>query len=189
MRRVLLAPKGRSRDHCPPDAPRAGSGSFPDLLDTPVGAAHIARSVGSFAIRRLASLLPVWFGISLLSFALSAIIPGDPAAVLLQRQTGELPSDEAVAGLRRDMGLDDPLPVRYVRWLGDALAGDLGRSYRTGERVTAAFFTRLPATLLLAVMGVAGAIAIGVPLGVAAARDPGRAYDNASRWLAVMSSS
>ncbi len=88
-----------------------------------------------FAARRLASLVPVWLGISILAFGLSALIPGDPAAVLLQRQTGEMPSDEAVSRLRQEMGLEEPLPVRYGRWLARALRGDLGRSYRTDEAV------------------------------------------------------
>ena len=82
--------------------------------------------------RRLAYLVPVWLGISLLAYGLANLAPGDPAYIILQRQTGEIPSDAAVQALRQQLGLNDPLPVRYARWVGHAVTGDLGASYRTG---------------------------------------------------------
>ena len=108
---------------------------------------------------------------------------------MLQRQTGEVPSDAAVARLRQQMRLDDPLPQRYGRWLASAAQGDLGRSYRSGESVAASFVSRLPATLQLAVLAIAGALLLSVPLGVLAAHRHGSLTDHGVRLAAVVGAS
>nr|MDQ3082752.1 nickel ABC transporter permease subunit NikB [Gemmatimonadota bacterium] len=82
--------------------------------------------MSGYLLRRLAALLPVLLGVSLLAFSLASLAPGDPAELLLRRQTGEPPSAEAVALLRSELGLDRPFLVRYARWLGHAARGDLG---------------------------------------------------------------
>ena len=92
---------------------------------------HLAR----FISRRLLYLVPVWLGVSLLAFSLANLAPGDPAELMLVRQTGQSPSAEAVAQLREELGLNGPAPVRYVRWLAKVASGDLGESYRTGAPV------------------------------------------------------
>jgi peptide/nickel transport system permease protein len=130
---------------------------------------------------RVLSLLPVWLGISLLAFSLANLAPGDPAQMILLRQTGELPSEDAVQRLREQLGLDDPFPVRYVRWLADAARGDLGTSFRTGEPVLGALLERFPATLQLAVAGLLIGLLIGIPLGVISATRRDSALDHASR--------
>ncbi|MGI9180421.1 MAG: nickel ABC transporter permease [Longimicrobiaceae bacterium] len=139
-----------------------------------------APEIGYIA-RRILSLMPVWLGISLLAFSLANLAPGDPAQLILLRQTGELPTEEAVQRLREQLGLDDPFPVRYARWLADAAQGDLGTSYRTGEPVLGALLERFPATLQLAVAALLIGLSIGIPLGVLSAvrRDSG--LDHASR--------
>ncbi|CAN5873488.1 MAG: ABC transporter permease [Gemmatimonadota bacterium] len=139
-----------------------------------------APEIGYIA-RRILSLVPVWLGISLLAFSLANLAPGDPAQLILLRQTGELPTEEAVQRLREQLGLDDPFPVRYARWLADAAQGDLGTSYRTGEPVLGALLERFPATLQLAVAALLIGLSIGIPLGVLSAvrRDSG--LDHASR--------
>ncbi|CAN5451260.1 ABC transporter permease [soil metagenome] len=139
-----------------------------------------APEIGYIA-RRILSLMPVWLGISLLAFSLANLAPGDPAQLILLRQTGELPTEEAVQRLREQLGLDDPFPVRYARWLADAAQGDLGTSYRTGEPVLWALVERFPATLQLAVAALLIGLSIGIPLGVLSAvrRDSG--LDHASR--------
>ncbi|MDQ3604684.1 MAG: ABC transporter permease, partial [Gemmatimonadota bacterium] len=109
-----------------------------------------APEIGYIA-RRILSLMPVWLGISLLAFSLANLAPGDPAQLILLRQTRELPTEEAVQRLRKRLGLDAPFPVRYGRWLADAARGDLGTSFRTGEPVLWALVERFPATLQLAV--------------------------------------
>jgi peptide/nickel transport system permease protein len=141
---------------------------------------------GSFIVERLAGLAGILLGISLVTFALANVAPGDPAAILLELQNpGVSPSREAVALYREQLGLDDPAPLRYLRWLGDALRGDLGVSYRTGTPVAEEIAARLPGTLLLAGVSLALAILVGVPLGVLAALRRRSAWDLASRLLAL----
>jgi peptide/nickel transport system permease protein len=135
----------------------------------------------AYVARRILSLLPVWVGISLLAFALANLAPGDPAQLILLRQTGELPTEEAVQRLREQLGLDDPFPVRYGRWLADAARGDLGTSLRTGEAVLQALLDRFPATLLLAVAALLLGLLIGIPLGTLAAARRDSGFDHASR--------
>jgi peptide/nickel transport system permease protein len=86
-----------------------------------------------FILRRLVYLVPVWIGISLVAFVLANLAPGDPARLALQRELGRQPTTEEAALARESMGLNDPAPVRYLRWLGDAVGGDFGTSYRNGQ--------------------------------------------------------
>jgi peptide/nickel transport system permease protein len=142
-----------------------------------------------YLLRRLVYLLPVWLGISFVAFALANLTPGDPARLMLQRQLARQPTAEEVAQARLDLGLDAPFAVRYVRWLGDAVTGDLGESYRTGEPVLTALLSRFPVTLQIAVLGVLGAIAIALPLGVLAAVWRNSPVDHVSRVLALLGAS
>ena len=139
--------------------------------------------------RRLVYLLPVWLGISLLAYGLANLAPGDPAYIILRRQTGEVPSDAAVQALRAQLGLNDPLPVRYGRWVIHAAAGDLGTSYRTGEPVTQALASRFAATLQLAVAALLLGMVIALPLGVLSAVRRNRPVDHISRVLALVGAS
>jgi peptide/nickel transport system permease protein len=140
-------------------------------------------------LRRLANLLPLWLGISLIAFALGALAPGDPAEVVLQRRTGEPPTYEAVIAMRHQLGLDAPLPVRYARWLGAALRGDLGTSLRTGAPVLSDLRDRFPATLELSMAALLFGICLALPLGIAAATRRGSAIDHAARFFAVAGAS
>lgn len=144
---------------------------------------------GYFA-RRLLALLGVLFGITLVTFGLTVLAPGDPAyAVLAMEQPGSTPSAASVALLRTELGLDQPAPLRYARWLADALRGDLGLSYRSGRPVAGEITARLPATLALAAASLALAALVGLPLGVLAARRPGSAWDAASRIMTLLGAS
>jgi len=78
-----------------------------------------------YLARRLAYLVPVWLGISILAFALALLAPGDPVRQVLQAGGIDAPSAEQVIAMRRELGLDEPGPVRYVRWLASAIRGDL----------------------------------------------------------------
>lgn len=98
-------------------------------------------------------------------FLMVRAIPGDPAQILLGQQATE----ERVAEMRAEMGLDEPIPVQYVRYLGQALQGDLGVSITTGRPVTTELLDRFPATLELTLAAMVFAIAVGVPVGVLAA--------------------
>ena len=82
-------------------------------------------------VRQLVRLVVVLFCVTLLTYMIVNILPGDVAIVIL----GSLATPQDIAGLRADLGLDRPMLVRYFDWLGSALSGDLGRSYRNGEPV------------------------------------------------------
>jgi peptide/nickel transport system permease protein len=141
----------------------------------------------TYLMRRLFTLPLLLFGISLISFTLLNLAPGDPARILLRlQQPGTEPPREAVLALRQELGLDDPLPLRYGRWLLGAVSGDLGKSYRSGQPVVVELAQRLPATLMLAGASLALAVLIAIPLGVFAAVRPGSPVDGLSRLLALL---
>ncbi len=118
--------------------------------------------------KRLLIAIPQLFGIALVAFFLLKLIPGDPAPMML----GPLATQEAVDKLRHEMGLDQPLPQQFVAYLGRLVHGDLGRSWQTTNPVLVDLAQRLPATLELVTLGMLLAIAIGLPLGLAAGRRP-----------------
>ncbi|HUL01985.1 MAG TPA: ABC transporter permease [Gemmatimonadales bacterium] len=138
----------------------------------------MARSIAA----RLVLTVPVLLLVSLLVFSLLLLIPGDPALVIL----GPDASPVEVRRLSRELGTDRPIVVQYAAWLGRALAGDLGRSPRTGQPVVAAVGERLPPTVELAVLGMVLAIAGGGALGLAAGWRPGSLIDRATAWLATL---
>ena len=97
---------------------------------------------------RLLGLLPTLLVISLVSFAITQLTPGDPAMLLLQ-QRGQDPTGEAISQIRQELGLDQPLAMQYLHWFQRLCIGDLGRSYYSEESVLAEILLRLPATLEL----------------------------------------
>ncbi|MDY7106556.1 MAG: ABC transporter permease [Actinomycetota bacterium] len=111
--------------------------------------------------------------VSFLTFMLTSLLPGDPARQIL----GEQATPEAVDAVRDDLGLDDPLPIRYLNWLGAALTGDLGSSYTTGQPVEQAIAERVPVTFQLGLMAVGIALVLAIPLGVISAYRSGGAAD------------
>jgi peptide/nickel transport system permease protein len=142
-----------------------------------------------FVLRRLVYLVPVWIGISVVAFILANLAPGDPARLALQRELGRQPTAEEAALARESMGLNDPAPVRYLQWLGDAVTGDFGTSYRSGQPVLASLAERFPTTLEIAAGGLLFAITLAVPLGVLAAVYQRRHIDHLSRVLALLGAS
>lgn len=145
--------------------------------------------MSAYLLRRLTALLPVLLGLSLLAFSLASLAPGDPAELLLRRQTGEPPSAADVTRLRSEMGLDRPFLVRYGRWLGQAVQGDLGASYSSGASVSRTLVTNLPATVELAVASLLLGIVIALPLGVLAAASRGGPLDHVSRIVSLVGTS
>ncbi|QXI26071.1 ABC transporter permease [Pseudomonas vanderleydeniana] len=131
--------------------------------------------------KRLLGLVLVVFGVSLITFAISHLIPGDPARLI----AGDRASDELVAGIRHQLGLDLPLYQQYGRYLMDLLHGDLGISIRTNRPVLEDLQAFFPATLELALVALLLAILVGVPLGVLSAVYHNRAIDQIARTLAV----
>ena len=127
-------------------------------------------------LRQLVRLVVVLFCVTLLTFFIVNILPGDVAIVIL----GSLATPQDIAGLRADLGLDRPMLVRYFDWLGSALSGDLGRSYRNGEPVAQAILDRLPVSLQLMVMAQVVALGIAIPVALLSVRRPGGLFDRIS---------
>jgi peptide/nickel transport system permease protein len=126
-----------------------------------------------FVARRLLYLVPVLVAVSLLTFLIASLLPGDLAYTIL----GDQATPEKVAALRHDMGLDQPIWWRYLSWLGNVLQGDFGRSFRTGQTVLQAVAERLPVSLELMLLAQLGALTIGIPLAIACAVRSGSAFD------------
>jgi ABC-type dipeptide/oligopeptide/nickel transport system permease component len=143
--------------------------------------------VAGYVLRRLVGLLGLLLGISLITFGLTVLAPGDPAyAVLALEQPGSPPTDAAVELMRTRLGLDQPPPQRYLHWLVDAVRGDLGMSYRSRQPVATEIARRLPATFALAGASLSLAVLIGLPLGILAATRSGSHWDSASRLLTLL---
>jgi peptide/nickel transport system permease protein len=133
-----------------------------------------------FVGRRVLYLVPVLIAVTLLTFLIAALLPGDFAVAILADEA----TPEKVAAFRHEMGLDQPLVMQYLHWLGGALAGDFGRSVRTGEKVLWVILQRLPVTLELVLFAQLIALAIGVPLGILCAVRNGGAFDRLISALA-----
>ncbi|MCU1351410.1 MAG: putative peptide transport system permease [Acidimicrobiales bacterium] len=129
------------------------------------------------ALQRIGRLVSVLLAVTALSFLLINLLPGDPTVALLGPAAGD---PAASAALRKDLGLDRPLPLRYVHWLGRATHGDLGHSYATNQSVVSAVVERLPLTVELMVLAELLALSIAIPVGVGAARRPGGWFDRVS---------
>src|SRR6266702_5224294 len=126
-----------------------------------------------FVARRLLYLVPVLIAVSLLTFLIASLLPGDLAYVIL----GDQATPEKVAALRHDMGLDQSIWVRYFGWLGHVLQGDFGRSFRTGQTVLQAVTERLPVSLELMILAEIMGLAIGVPVAIVCAARNGGPFD------------
>ena len=126
-----------------------------------------------FVARKLLYLLPVLLAVSLLTFLIASLLPGDLAYVIL----GDQATPDKVAALRHDMGLDQPLLIRFLGWLGHVLQGDFGRSFRTGQTVLQAVAERLPVSFELMILAEFTGLLIGVPLAIACAARSGSAFD------------
>lgn len=130
--------------------------------------------MASFFLRRLLGAIVVLAVVSFLTFALLDLAPGDAAQTL----AGDAASAEQVQALRHQMGLDAPLPARYLRFAGNVvLHGDLGRSLLSGQPVVELVGDRFAHTIQLALVATAGAVAIGLAVGMVAAARPGGALD------------
>jgi peptide/nickel transport system permease protein len=137
----------------------------------------IAR-MGKRLLRAAATLL----GTSLVVFAIAHAVPGDVVTAYAGRQADE----ETRANIRRELHLDDPLPVQYLRFLGNALCGDLGHSNVTQEPVLTAILSRFPATLILSLGGLAVWLVISIPLGVLTAKYRDQPIDRTVLVLAMV---
>ncbi|CAG7649173.1 Nickel transport system permease protein NikB [Paenibacillus allorhizosphaerae] len=135
--------------------------------------------------KRVISVLPILFGVSVITFLCVRLLPVDPAEAYLR--LSKIPiSDEAVALVRTELGLDRPLYVQYLNWLGGALRLDFGTSYISKKPVWDEMMTYLPATLQLTFSSIALAFVISLPIGILSALYKDRLFDHFSRTLSFI---
>jgi peptide/nickel transport system permease protein len=135
-----------------------------------------------YIARRLLGTIPVLLGVATLVFVIMRLLPGDPAALMLSESGG---SAEAISALRADLGLDDPLPVQYGRFLYGLIRGDLGTSLFTHRSVAVTIAEQLPSTIELALASMFVAIIFGTALGVLAAVKRGTWIDTAATAISI----
>lgn len=129
---------------------------------------------------RLLQLIPVLFLVTVFTFALADLMPGDPAIAIL----GESAQPEQIAAVKKDLGLDKPIVERYVDWAKDVLQGDLGKSYKSRQPVADNISKRLPVNAEIALLTIAFALVIAVPLGAWSAYRAGKWFDRAGTTTA-----
>ena len=132
-------------------------------------------------IDRLVTAVPALMGVIVVSFLLTRVLPGDPAAYF----AGPAATPQAIEEVRRQLGLDKPLPVQFARYVGDLAKGDLGPSLTTGQPVLVDIKARLPASAELTLFGLIVSLLIAVPLGITAAVKQGSVIDHACRIVAT----
>ena len=135
-----------------------------------------------YVAKRLLQLIPVLLGVSVIIFAISHILPGNPVYLFVGLDT----TPEEIEAITKRMGLDKPLIEQYFVWLGDVLRGDLGDSWFTSESVAQDLIRRFPATFEMTTAALLVAIALGVPLGVLSAVYRNSWIDNISRSITLL---
>jgi peptide/nickel transport system permease protein len=141
----------------------------------------------AYLARRLLQIVPVLILISIVSFSLTFVLPGDPALAILGEQNAR--DQRLYAQMRAQLGLDRPLPVQYVDWASHVLRGDFGISTTSRQPVLALIQQRVGPTLELGVLGFTLAVAIGLSVGVASAVRPNSKFDIAGTLVAIAGAS
>jgi len=138
--------------------------------------------LASFLLRRVLLAIPTLAGVLVVVFLLLYVAPGDP----VQEMVGERADAETIARLRRELRLDDPVPVQFAHYAGGVLSGDLGTSYITGRPILRDVAERFPKTLLLAATAMVLAALVGISIGVVTARWPGGLLDRITLGAAYL---
>src|ERR1700710_1317278 len=138
--------------------------------------------MGGIIVRRLAGALPILLIVSLITFAMIHLIPGDPAVAI----AGMSATAEQIANIRRDLGLDQPLLAQLWAWYANLLHGDLGRSLLLGQPVVQATMQRLPVTVALSVYALVLTLLIGLVSGIVAALRQNTWIDQAAMVFAML---
>lgn len=136
-----------------------------------------------YLLRRLLYFIPVIFLVTVVIFSITMLMPGDPAMAFLGDAMGQ--DKVAYEAMRKELGLDRPIPIQYVSWLGRALQGDLGRSVRTRETVVEGLQARLPVTIQLTAMALFFALIVAVPVGIISATRPNSFLDTVGTVFAI----
>jgi len=141
-------------------------------------------SVRKYIIRKIVVSVLVLLGVSLLTFIMGRLAPGDPVDTVLGGISS--PTEEEIAAARKYLGLDEPLPVQYLKWLSHVLKGDLGVSYQSGRPVSRELAVRLPQTMLLTLGSAVVMLAVAFPLGIASALRYNGPLDYIIRFINVL---
>ncbi len=135
----------------------------------------------TFLARRLLQLIPTLFFVTIIIFGLQQLLPGDPALVM----AGQERDPQAIAEIRAQHNLDEPLPVQYFYWIRNALSGDLGKSLRDKTPVSKTVLEKLPVTAQLAGMAIVIALTIGISMGIVSAVKKDTVWDYAANVIAL----
>ena len=135
-----------------------------------------------YVLKRLLMLIPVILGVTFVVFFILNLAPGDPAAIIL----GDQATAEALAMKREELGLNDPIFIRYFHYMRDLLHGSLGVSYKNSIPVWDQVIMRLPNTAILATAGILVALLIGIPIGIISAKKQYSLLDNVSMVFALI---
>jgi peptide/nickel transport system permease protein len=127
-----------------------------------------------YILRRIITMIPVLFIVSIISFSLLYLLPGDPALAMMGEDAG---NEEQYQALREQLGLDDPIYVQYANWAWSVLQGDLGRSVRTNEPVIEMLASRIPITLYYGIAAMFIGVGIALPVAMVSALKPGSRFD------------
>ena len=140
-------------------------------------------SLRRFVLKRILSIIPILFGVSVVTFALVHLTPGDPVDQMVGVNPHVTAADEAQ--LRARYGLDEPIWQQYLTWMGNVLTGDFGQVYSSGRDVSGIILMRLPETVALGIFGWVFALVIAIPAGIYAAVNKGKFADTVSRFFAL----
>ncbi len=137
-----------------------------------------------YILRRLAMVLPMLLGITVITYVIISLAPGDPITALIDPEEMNVRSEAEMDAMRERLGLNDSIPVRYVKWLREAAQGNLGFSYQNKRPVLEMIIDRLPATLALSATSMAIAMVIGITIGILSARKQYSVLDYVATILA-----
>jgi len=138
-----------------------------------------------FIARRLVATVPLLFLISILAFSLILLLPGDPALAILGDEVANANNKQAYYALRAEMGLDEPIPIQYLRWAGKVVRGDFGISIRNQTPIGETIGTKVLPTLQLALTGAALSLLIALPAGIVSALRPNSPADAVATLAAL----
>ncbi len=141
-----------------------------------------------YIIKRLLQLIPILFGITLLTFVLMHTSSVD-AVDMMEQNTGMAWTEEQKAAVREELGLDKSMPVQYLNWVGNMLKGDMGTSYISGQPVLQMFLSKLPMTIYLTITSILLTIALSIPLGILSAVRKNKFTDYFIRILSFIGNS
>ena len=137
--------------------------------------------MGKYVVKRVLSMIPLMFVVSIIVFLFIRLIPGDPARMI----GGPTATAGEIAAIRSQLGLDQPLIPQFVQWLGGIFQGDLGHSFTNNTSVVELLAPRLPITMYLTVCSITWSVILGVIIGVVAAVNRGRALDLIGMLIAI----